>query len=171
MIRHINETDAQLRDRLKGLYSIQLDKADLDALGLLTLIIQVGPVKPALTPEMLREKTKQRFGRVARDLGLLGELRKQKKEPHTEVLYVWAPPAQAYELDKKGNQIASPSIVLRSVSNLSNDDLTNVIRQVGQMTEAQSVDRSDAEFVLDMLYADLQRRQDWTDREKAKRNA
>lgn len=128
-------------------------------------------MNPTLTPEMYREKTKQRFGRVTRDMGLLGELHKQKKEPHTEVLYVWAQPAKAFELDKKGNQIASPSLVLRSVSNLNNDELTEQIRKVGNLVETQGIDRADAEFVLDMLYADLQRRQDWTDKAKAKRNA
>jgi hypothetical protein len=103
------------------------------------------------TDEHLRarmlEKSKSRFGRVEKDLGDLGELRRQKKEPHTQVLYVWVPGPDDQHFT-----------ILRSINNCTNDELTEAIRYTGTLLVDHRLTQTDAELVLDLMYAELGKR-------------
>lgn len=86
-------------------------------------------------------------GRMIKDYPDLGELRRQKKAPHLEILYIWVNAA---------NQ--GDAWVLRSVNNCSNDHLTVAIRKTGELLAMHKVSQTDAEQVLDLLYAELGKR-------------
>lgn len=116
--------------------------------------MQVGE-KEFLTAKT-EEAKKQRFGRVVKDYDMMGELRRQKKEPHTEVLYIWvSDPAKASER-LKGT--IWEGMILRSVNNCTNDQLTQAIKSTGLLVDRHEVDQADAEVVLDLLYKSLQTR-------------
>lgn len=90
-------------------------------------------------------KNRQRFGRLIRDYGGLGELRKQKKSPHKEVLYIFV-----YEPNKE--------LALRSTNNSTAEQISASIRVVGEMATENRIARPDAEQLLDLLYAELQKK-------------
>lgn len=92
----------------------------------------------------------ERFGRVTRDLGKLGELRQQKKPPKTQVFYIW--------VDVTEKDSAEQVLALRSMKNSTNDQLTEAIRSAGLLIDTHKVPREDGEFVLDLLYQELNRR-------------
>jgi hypothetical protein len=104
-----------------------------------------------------------RFGRSVTHFVGWGELRKQKKSPHTEVLYVWSLSSH------KPMGTEEPILVLRSINNCTNDQLRQAIQLAALRLEQKSIQQADAEFLLDRCYAELQRRLEWTDREKEKR--
>lgn len=95
----------------------------------------------------LKEKAKPRFGRMSKDFGELGELRRQKKAPRTEVLYIWV------NVASQGD-----AWLLRSINNCSNDDLTNAIRKAGELLSLHKVSQADAEQALDLMYLELGKR-------------
>lgn len=108
-------------------------------------------------------KEASRFGRAAELYAGWGELRKQKKSPHTEVLYTLC-------LQSDTSVPEGQILVLRSINNCSNDQLQMAIRLAGVRLESHMITQQNAEFILDKCYAEIQRRLEWTDREKAKRN-
>lgn len=83
------------------------------------------------------ERSKPRFGQCVKVWPNVAELRRQKKAPHKEVLYVW--------LD----------VTLRSVNNCTNEQLTEAIRGVGSALENRIILQADAEYLLDALYLEL----------------
>ena len=99
------------------------------------------------------------FGRTVETYSGWGELRKQKKSPHTEVLYVLALSTQKDER----------CLVLRSINNCSNDQLQDAIKLCALRLQEGQITQPAAEAILDRCYAELQRRLEWTDREKEKR--
>jgi hypothetical protein len=105
---------------------------------------------------------KSLFGRATTHYAQWGELRKQKKPPHTEVLYVWA-------MSTHSTVVPEPILVLRSINNCTNDQLREAIQLAALRLEQKTITQTDAEFLLDRCYAELQRRMEWTDREKEKR--
>ncbi len=94
-------------------------------------------------------KEPQRFGRLTQSFGDFGELRRQKKPPHVEVFYtpVKVPP--------KGNESGRMPEVMRSVNNCSPEQLTESIRRIGIHLEGGTISQTNAETVLDFLYAAL----------------
>ncbi len=84
------------------------------------------------------------FGRCVANHGPMGMLRRMKKAPHTEIFYTWILTPKGY--------------TLRAVHKVGTDDLLESIRSVGKMLEEKSVDQSEAEAVLDLLYAEVQKR-------------
>jgi hypothetical protein len=144
--RRPGETDAQLRERVKNWYRDMY--SNLSRLG--------SDVKYLDGNYYPTEREKGLFGRVEKEFHGYGELRRQKKSPHTQVLYVWS---------KQGQ-----SLVLRSINNSSNDQIQQAIQWAGLKLEDHTLPQADAEMILDMLYAELKARLDWTDR-KRKLNA
>ncbi|HEY6018676.1 MAG TPA: hypothetical protein VIY48_01945 [Candidatus Paceibacterota bacterium] len=120
----------------------------------MSFIRNVGETDESLRARM-QEKAKSRFGRLAKELGDLGELRRQKKEPHTEVLYVWIPGAEAALLIDGTQPMGH---VLRSINNCTNDQLTQAIRLAGLLLSEHKLSQADAELALDMMYKELGRR-------------
>lgn len=116
---------------------------------------------PMHTDNTIYDRSGDRFGRVVKEFVRLGELRRQKKAPHKEVFYTWVPdPKWTQEPAKK---------VLRSIVNCDNDQLTESIRECGAMIDTHQVSREEAEQVLDILYAELQRRTESAESIRAKR--
>lgn len=113
--------------------------------------------------EVELDNKQSRFGRVSQKFRGWGEFRKQKKPPHTEVLYTFT---LKYKV-VGANQVQS--LVLRSINNCSNEELTNAIKLAALRLEDHCITQPVAEFLLDKCYAELQRRLDWTDREKGKK--
>lgn len=148
LARRPGETDAQLRERISmsGYMTRANDIVWLDGISYPT------------------EAEKGRFGRIAEIYNGWGELRRQKKPPHTQVLYVWT---KKYAIPGP-NQVQT--LVLRSINNCSNDQLRESIQLAAVRLEQHQITQTEAESILDRCYAELQRRMEWTDREKAKRN-
>jgi hypothetical protein len=113
-------------------------------------------IESLLPPRICREISKNktlvdlvakgapRFGRLIAEMGPLGQIRKQKKAPYTEILYVWV--------------MSGGVPALRSANNCSDEQLTLAIQDVGETVEHSPHLRSRAERVLDLLYAELARR-------------
>lgn len=111
------------------------------------------------------EMMKPRFGQVVRDWGDVAQMRRQKKAPHKEVLYVWVTAIRGQPDDAKRNY----SKALRSVNNCSNDQIVEAIRNVGSAIESRAVSQVDAELILDLLYLELGQRSESADQLRAKR--
>lgn len=109
------------------------------------------------------QDSKGRFGRGSEYYSGWGELRAQKKSPHTQVLYCLC-------LIKHGPDTNAPSpvLVLRSINNCTNDQLQDAIKLAALRLEEGKISHRDAEDILDRCYAELQRRLEWSDRVKEK---
>jgi hypothetical protein len=109
------------------------------------------------TDEQLRarmqEKAKPRFGRMSKDYGELGELRRQKKGPHKEVLYIWIAGNLAATY---ANGVQPTGPVLRSINNCTNDQLTEAIKLAGRMCANHN--QTNMEQALDLMYLELGKR-------------
>lgn len=103
------------------------------------------------------QESKQRFGRVARNFHAMGELRRQVKAPHKEILYVWAKVPRSRDLIDRALR-DTPVNVLKAINKITTEQLVESIRNAGKLLEEKSVTQVDAEFVLDLLYAELQNR-------------
>lgn len=113
---------------------------------------------------------KSLFGRVSAYFTEWGEMRRQKKAPHTEVLYVYCLQDQKARLPGSGGTVQANELVLRSINNCSNDQLQDAIKLVALRLEQHKITQLQAETLLDLCYAEIQRRLAWTESEKAKRN-
>jgi hypothetical protein len=102
------------------------------------------------------DRSGSRFGRLVREFLLFGELRRQKKSPHVEVFYIWV------------HSEAQKKKVLRSINNCSNDQITDAIRNAGDLIERHMCDRSEGEQVLDIYYKELARRVEAAERTNAR---
>jgi hypothetical protein len=155
-----------------GLYTVDIESADLVP-GSVYIVNTItarligesdASLRGRIIHEMLATQSdayrmewkKQRFGKLQKEYPGLGEIRKQKKAPHTEVLYVWL----GLDTDKP---------VLRSVPNCSNDQLTEAIRNAGKAVEEHKVTQRDGEQLLDLMYSELQRRVDHGEKIRAGR--
>ncbi len=96
---------------------------------------------------------KQRFGRLLKSYGDFGELRRQKKAPHTEVFYI---PVKYHVLGALGASNYNED--LRSIQNCTSDQITEHIRYLGKNLEAGNIQQASAELILDLLYAELGKR-------------
>ncbi len=125
--------------------------------GFYTVEVPANTLGPAwaifkLSGDMHTQDHKQRFGRLVQSYGDYGELRRQKKEPHKEVFYIPVILGQKYSIEKDEN---SANVVLRSIQNCTSDQLTDHIRKVGKHLEAAAISQANAEYILDLLYAEL----------------
>ena len=96
-------------------------------------------------------KKVQLFGQPSREFGDFGQLRRQKKAPYKEVLYI---PVPAKELLKDGTEHVG-GFVLRSINNAGNDQLTDHVRKVAVAMESGELASGDAEVLMDMIYAEI----------------
>lgn len=114
-------------------------------------------------------KEKVLFGRAAERYHGWGEMRRQKKAPHTEVLYVYCLQMEDRRTPGTGEPYKAGTLVLRSLSNCSNDQLQDAIKLAALRLEQGRITQAEAEMLLDRCYAEMKRRMDWTEREKEKR--
>lgn len=90
----------------------------------------------------------QRFGKLHQNFGDFGELRKQKKAPNTEVFYF------VVKVENEGQTVE----VYRSLQNASSEQISSHIRMVGRHLEGGAITQQNAEIILDLCYAELNRR-------------
>lgn len=99
--------------------------------------------------DQMAEKQKQRFGQLTQNYGSFGELRRQKKEPHTEVLYIHV------ENDRKDRMSLTN---LQSINNTPTPMIEDYMRRVGTGLSEHALLQEHAEKILDMCYAELNKR-------------
>lgn len=87
----------------------------------------------------------QRFGRVSRTFGggQYGELRKQRRAPHKEILFI---------LVKVPN---STNLALKAIQSCTGEQITDVIQRIGDGLAHFLISQADAEYLLDACYAEL----------------
>lgn len=90
---------------------------------------------------------KQRFGKLVKLWPGLGELRKQKKEPHVEVVYLMS--------DVPGSPTPQ---VYYSLNHCTDLQLEAGIRRVGNALQAKAISQEDAEILLDKCYEEVHKR-------------
>lgn len=88
---------------------------------------------------------KQRFGVVKNTLGGWAELRRQKKAPHKEILYIPSTPTYG-----ETNWCA--------LNHLPTDILERYMREIGTALQEKIITQENAELILDLCYAELGRR-------------
>ncbi len=92
----------------------------------------------------------QRFGKLHQQFGDFGELRKQKKAPHTEVFY--------FQVDVTPENSPEQIKVYRSLQNASSEQISAHVRMCGRHVEGGALSQSNAEIIMDLCYAELNRR-------------
>ncbi len=101
---------------------------------------------------------KSAFGRTSESYVGWGQLRKQKKSPHTEVLY-------CYTLTGLHD---GKFLVLRSINNCTNNELQDAIKLCALRLQEGKITHLEAEKILDLCYAQLQQRLEWTEKSRGK---
>jgi hypothetical protein len=101
-----------------------------------------------------RQKRAQLFGQPVREFGCFAQLRKQKKAPRTEILYIQV---NIWQTLPDGSKHLSGQ-TWRSINNASNNDLTDCIKCIAAGLEEGKIFAADAEFLLDTIYHEIGRR-------------
>lgn len=82
------------------------------------------------------------FGRLTRDMGTLGQFRRQRRAPHTRVFYIPCGNSRGW----------------RSLQNATPEEILSHIKYCASRLEHPAVSLEQVEFVLDMCYEELDKR-------------